>query len=232
MFQDLPLGLFVFFVVVFWLFTVQGLLSFFFVKILIDCGGRTRMYPLYKNAYKRPFCSNIKVLKGEKMKNTKSGFTLIELLVVVLIIGILSSVALPQYTKAVEKARLTELQTNQTSLEKAADIYLLANGFPSANNTDLLDSLDVSFPDFSNTTSLVGWHCNSKGTCISVTGGTNYVDISVAKWPKDDMTGAPNYALYSRKESVSAPWTRTYSSCRGDISKFGLEAFGYTAEAC
>ena len=64
----------------------------------------------------------------------KRGFTLIELLVVVLIIGILSSVALPQYTKAVEKARATEGVQTAATLSRAIDIWLMENGgFPSSD---------------------------------------------------------------------------------------------------
>lgn len=75
------------------------------------------------------------------MKN--KGFTLIELLVVVLIIGILAGVALPQYTKAVEKSRATEAITLLSNIAKAETVYALGtNSF-----TNDLNALDIQMPN-------------------------------------------------------------------------------------
>ena len=70
------------------------------------------------------------------------GFTLIELLVVVLIIGILASVALPQYQKAVTKAHLANLKSLVRGIQPAIDSYYLADGsFPES-----FDALDLNIP--------------------------------------------------------------------------------------
>ncbi|WP_428074546.1 type IV pilin protein [Candidatus Avelusimicrobium luingense] len=74
-------------------------------------------------------------------------FTLIELLVVVLIIGILASVALPQYQKAVEKSRAAAVWPLLRAIGEAQENYYLANGVY-ANS---FDDLAVEIP-FTGTT--------------------------------------------------------------------------------
>lgn len=67
----------------------------------------------------------------------RSGFTLIELLVVVLIIGILSAIALPQYNKAVLRSRAATGFARLSALDQAQTAYHLANGIYATEVDDL-----------------------------------------------------------------------------------------------
>ena len=100
----------------------------------------------------------------------KRGFTLIELLVVVLIIGILSAVAMPQYTAAVEKARVAEALQNISTMEKQIELYLLENGTPTS---------EVCYKDFA-VAELNGGEWRSDHHCFYNTKNFHYYSPGVS----------------------------------------------------
>ena len=86
------------------------------------------------------------------MKN-KKGFTLIELLVVVLIIGILASIALPQYQMAVTKAKVASILPLMRRWKDALMEYNLQHGNYQVQD---YESLDAKWPS--------DWDCSNDGT--------------------------------------------------------------------
>ncbi len=56
------------------------------------------------------------------------GFTLLELIIVIIIVGILATVGLNQYTTIIERGRAGEARANLGAMRKLANEYYLKNG--------------------------------------------------------------------------------------------------------
>ncbi len=124
----------------------------------------------------------------------RKGFTLIELLVVVLIIGVLSAVALPQYTTAIEKSRATEALTLSGAVRYAAERYYLQRDVWPTNEN--LKKLDIELPKNASCTSTYG----GKNFCISVSGTAPFVI-------KAERIAQPKYTIET-STSDGTNWTR------------------------
>ena len=98
------------------------------------------------------------------------GFTLIELLVVVLIIGILAAVALPQYTKAVERSRTAEAIQRMGDVATALQIAYMQNGsFPANHSAADFKNMDLTFGDSLDTNSYTITYASADGSSGVIT---------------------------------------------------------------
>lgn len=73
-------------------------------------------------------------------KKGQEGFTLIELLVVVVIIGILSSVAVPNFMGAQDKAKNSGVQSNAHTVQMALEQFAVDNAGSYPNNLGSLSA--------------------------------------------------------------------------------------------
>ena len=81
---------------------------------------------------------------ASKKYNSNSAFTLVELIVVVVIIGILSSIAIPSFQNASDKAKQKEPATLLASYVKAAQAYFTEYSMNPSYSRDLGQYISVT----------------------------------------------------------------------------------------
>jgi prepilin-type N-terminal cleavage/methylation domain-containing protein len=144
------------------------------------------------------------------MNARRKGFTLIELLVVVLIIGILASIAIPQYFKVVEKARVAEAMSVIAGIKSAEERFLAKGGLYTSDFTQL----DISYANmtaaqvptkFFNASIVAPAAGCASGPCYVLTMTRHATNSTVAQ----------RYGLYSLNVNVTDRPTVSVAACPG-----------------
>ena len=138
------------------------------------------------------------------MNKTKNGFTLLELLVVILIIGILSAVALPQYKRAVEKTKMAEAVIIVKAIAQSQQSYYIVHN-------KYADCLDLNVLDIGLTGEDYDYHgCVAKKTTdfVYTTNGHSakqYIAVALRVPP------AERYSILVSKDNPNRIICRVYS---------------------
>ena len=118
-----------------------------------------------------------------KNKNSsKAGFTLLEILIAVLIIGVLTTIALPMYQGAVDKSKWARLLAPARAVSTAQEAAFMNYGGYTAN----MDDLDVSLPEGNDMTYTLYTTTNGDDANFIRITSTQLNDVRLAKYYKNN----------------------------------------------
>ena len=106
--------------------------------------------------------NKIKKLSSLRQLNSEDGFTLVELIVVVMMIGVLSSIAIPQFMTAADKAKQKEATGIVSALIKAATAYQTEYGSLPRNHLDISEFAKFQKCDADDAEELGGAVCKNE----------------------------------------------------------------------
>ncbi len=87
-------------------------------------------------------------------KHSLHGFTLMEIIIVVITLGVITSLALSNYSKIIERNYCRNAQMNLIAIQSAAQIYKVRNGnfsIPTGTDLDAINTdlkLNITDPNF------------------------------------------------------------------------------------
>jgi type IV pilus assembly protein PilA len=96
---------------------------------------------ILKPQVRQALLKNLRAKQSSKNKLLQEGFTLVELMIVIVIVGILSAVALPNFLNQTNKAKGTEAKTKLTALLKEAHAEFQMTGNVAATTTAIAPSI-------------------------------------------------------------------------------------------
>ena len=119
-------------------------------------------------------------MKNKKL--SKAGFTLLEILIAVLIIGVLTTIALPMYQGAIDKSRWSKMIAPAKAVTTAQEVAYMNYGGYTAN----IDDLDVSLPEGNDMTYTLYTTTNGDDANFIRIVSSQLNDVRLAKYYKNN----------------------------------------------
>ena len=129
------------------------------------------------------------------------GFTLLEIIVVIVILGIMATLAITQYTKMVEKSRGAEARTICGSIRTNQAAIRLQSGFCSSTNIDA--GISIDFPSACASTHYFTYNIAAASANMFTAVATRCT--ANGKYP--DYTSAQTITLVTNFDNGTDAWT-------------------------